>query len=157
MSAAKVASTMGERLANARVAAGLTQKQAGDALGLTQSAISEIERGKNETSIANLFRLADLYNIDARFLAIGIWAESRSESPCMQVVTAGRKRAEGLNPKHLRQVQSSFEKLSQSINQLMAARPCDVSAAAQKLARAQLEHGEVLHSLSLVGGQGISA
>lgn len=63
--------TLGERLAYSRNRAHLTQAQAGAALSLSTSAIGEIERNKNETSIANVAKLSDLYHVDFRWLADG--------------------------------------------------------------------------------------
>ena len=51
---------MGEKIKAYREAAGLSQKQLADALGLDQSAISNWETGRTAPTINNLYRTADI-------------------------------------------------------------------------------------------------
>ena len=53
-----------DRIAKARKAAGLTQKQLADKLGLPQSQISRIERNPDRTTVRTLRRLAQALNVD---------------------------------------------------------------------------------------------
>ncbi len=57
-----------ERIAEARKAAGLTQKQLGEKLNLPQSQISRIERRPDRTTVRTLKRIARALNVDVRAL-----------------------------------------------------------------------------------------
>ena len=57
-----------ERIASARKAKGLTQKQLGDKLGLPQSQISRIERNPDHTTVRTLKRIARALGVDVRAL-----------------------------------------------------------------------------------------
>jgi Helix-turn-helix. len=59
---------LGERLAVARQKAGLTQLAAAKALGLPQSAIAKLERGRRQLRFLEGLRLAEIYSIDCREL-----------------------------------------------------------------------------------------
>lgn len=61
----------GEEIARARKAAGLTQKQLGDRLGLPQSQISRIERRPDHTTVRTLKRIAKALGVDVRALIAG--------------------------------------------------------------------------------------
>lgn len=54
----------GERIAKARKAAGLTQKQLGERLKLPQSQISRIERNPDHTTVRTLKRIAKALRVD---------------------------------------------------------------------------------------------
>lgn len=56
------------RIARARKAAGLTQKQLGDKLKLPQSQISRIERNPDHTTVKTLKRVARGLGVDIRAL-----------------------------------------------------------------------------------------
>jgi transcriptional regulator with XRE-family HTH domain len=60
--------TVGDRLREARVRAGLTQKQLGDRAGAKQSYIYELERGRTNITVNTLVKMADLLGMDARDL-----------------------------------------------------------------------------------------
>lgn len=62
--------TFADRVRSARKAARLTQKQLGAASGLSQTTISDIERGRNETS-ADVVSLARVLGVLAEWLAEG--------------------------------------------------------------------------------------
>lgn len=100
--------SLSERLAYTRLSAGLTQKEAAAHLGMTQSAISEIERGKNETTISNLFKLADLYRADPRWIATGE-SDPKFVPPNCDHVTH-----------NLDDTKAAFEDLSRQYQQLQA-------------------------------------
>lgn len=57
------ADTFGSRLQSAREAAGLTQEQVADALGLHAAAVSQIERGRREPKVHLAKRLADAVGV----------------------------------------------------------------------------------------------
>ncbi len=57
-----------ERIARARKAAGLTQKQLGQKLKLPQSQISRIERNPDHTTVRTLKRIARALGVDLRAL-----------------------------------------------------------------------------------------
>jgi len=58
----------GQRVAKARKAAGLTQKQLGEKLNLPQSQISRIERNPDRTTVRSLKRIARALGVDVRAL-----------------------------------------------------------------------------------------
>ena len=58
----------GEKIAKARKAAGLTQKQLGEKLKLPQSQISRIERNPDRTTVRTLKRIAKALKVDIRSL-----------------------------------------------------------------------------------------
>jgi len=58
----------GQRIARARQAAGLTQKQLGAKLGIPQSQVSRIERHPDHTTVRTLRRIAKALNVDIRAL-----------------------------------------------------------------------------------------
>jgi HTH-type transcriptional regulator/antitoxin HipB len=58
----------GQRIAQARKAAGLTQKQLGDKLKLPQSQISRIERNPDHTTVRTLKRVAHALGVDVAAL-----------------------------------------------------------------------------------------
>ncbi len=57
-----------ERLAEARKAAGLTQKQLGEKLGLPQSQISRIERNPDHTTVRTMKRIAKALGVNVSAL-----------------------------------------------------------------------------------------
>lgn len=59
---------LGERLAAAREKAGLTQLGAAKAIGLPQSAIAKIERGRRQLRFLEGLRLAELFGVECRDL-----------------------------------------------------------------------------------------
>lgn len=58
----------GNRIAKARKAAGLTQKQLGDKLRFPQSQISRIERNPDRTAVRTLKRIARALGVDVSAL-----------------------------------------------------------------------------------------
>jgi len=58
----------GDRIARARKAQGLTQKQLGQKLGLPQSQVSRIERNPDATTLRTLKRVARALGVDVRAL-----------------------------------------------------------------------------------------
>jgi HTH-type transcriptional regulator / antitoxin HipB len=57
-----------DRIINARKAAGLTQKQLGDKLGLPQSQISRIERSPDHTTVRTMKKIAKALGVDVSAL-----------------------------------------------------------------------------------------
>ncbi len=62
---------LAERLRMAREIAGLSQGQVAKKLGLHRPSVSEIEAGRRRVSAQELAELADLYRVDASWLAGG--------------------------------------------------------------------------------------
>ena len=60
--------TVGERIAQLRRQAGLSQEQLGDLLGVSRQAVSKWERGDFDPSTSNLLALAKLFGISAEEL-----------------------------------------------------------------------------------------
>lgn len=59
---------MGARIHALRCARGLSQKQLGDAVGLSHKAISTLESGTRSTTLEKLVRLSDFFNVSADYL-----------------------------------------------------------------------------------------
>ena len=71
--------TLGARLKQARLNAGLTQKDAADALGVTYQAISNYERDKCRVQAGVLKQLCVLYHISAtELLQSSTWDEGKA-------------------------------------------------------------------------------
>ena len=71
--------TLGARLKQARLKAGLTQKDAADALGVTYQAISNYERDKCRVQAGILKQLCVLYHISATdLLQSSAWDEGKA-------------------------------------------------------------------------------
>ena len=71
--------TLGSRLKQARLKAGLTQKDAADALGVTYQAISNYERDKCRVQAGVLKQLCVLYHISATdLLQDSAWDEGKT-------------------------------------------------------------------------------
>lgn len=59
---------IGERLKQARLAAGITQKVVGLEVGVTASQISQIEKGKKFPSLDVFLKMADLFNVAPEYI-----------------------------------------------------------------------------------------
>lgn len=59
----------GQRIFEMRQSAGLTQKQLGEAVGLSMQAINDIEKGRRETKLAKAIAIARLFNTSVEYLA----------------------------------------------------------------------------------------
>ena len=57
-----------DRIAAVRKAAGLTQEQLGELLGVTRQAVSKWESGASDPSTSNLLALAKLFGVSAEEL-----------------------------------------------------------------------------------------
>ncbi|AZV93738.1 helix-turn-helix domain-containing protein [Kerstersia gyiorum] len=69
----------GQRLRDARLEAGYSQKQAADRAGMAQSTLSALETGEQPTSTF-IPRLAELYRVPIRWLLHGVKHEEASAS-----------------------------------------------------------------------------
>lgn len=58
----------GEKLKKARKATGLSQEKVAEILNISQSNISKYENGDLEPSLDTIYKLIDLYDINANFL-----------------------------------------------------------------------------------------
>lgn len=79
---------LGQRLAAARAQAGLTQLSVAKALGVPQSAIAKLERGRRQLYFAEGLRLAELYGIDCRDLVPHVDSRAAPTSASSQGATA---------------------------------------------------------------------
>ncbi|WP_306574441.1 helix-turn-helix domain-containing protein [Anaerotruncus massiliensis (ex Togo et al. 2019)] len=59
---------MGARIYALRCARGISQKQLGDAVGLSHKAISTLESGARSTTLEKLVRLSEFFNVSADYL-----------------------------------------------------------------------------------------
>ena len=59
--------SVGERVRKLREERGLTQSELGDAIGVRQSTVSEIERGGNQPSILVLRKLSEHFKVNPGF------------------------------------------------------------------------------------------
>ena len=58
----------GQRISELRKTAGMTQKQLGEAVGLSMQAINDIEKGRRETTITKTILIAKLFNTTVEYL-----------------------------------------------------------------------------------------
>lgn len=58
----------GHRIFELRKAAGMTQKQVGEKVGLSMQAINDIEKGRRETTQTRLVALAELFEVPIDYL-----------------------------------------------------------------------------------------
>lgn len=58
----------GQRIFELRQAAGMTQKQLGETVGLSMQAINDIEKGRRETKITKAILVARLFNTTVEYL-----------------------------------------------------------------------------------------
>ena len=64
--------TLGERIAQLRREAGLSQEGLAERMGVSRQAVSKWENGSSEPSTANLLALAKLYGVDLGALLEGV-------------------------------------------------------------------------------------
>lgn len=57
-----------EKIRQARLDTGLTQREVAAETGILQSIIAHIEKGNREPSIENLGKLIDFYGVDANWI-----------------------------------------------------------------------------------------
>ena len=98
---------IGRKIKNARAAAGLTQEQAAEALGVSRQTISNWENGKTWPDIVSVVKMSDLYDISLDCL---LKDEKKEEKPVSDYVSylaesadaaAGRARLEPIRrPRH---------------------------------------------------------
>lgn len=77
------AKRIGQALARARNAAGMTQEQASEALGVNTETISRFERGYTLPPLGRLFELANLYGVQPEVLVAG--GATRSLEPASDI------------------------------------------------------------------------
>lgn len=58
----------GQRIKSLRLRAGETQSQLGESISITKGRISEIESGKNTTSLDKVALICEYYNVSADYL-----------------------------------------------------------------------------------------
>lgn len=63
---------MGERVKELRKALGLSGEKFGEKIGVTRSAISDIERGRNGLSDSNILAICREFNVNEEWLRTGI-------------------------------------------------------------------------------------
>ena len=64
-----------QRIYELRRAAGMTQKQLGDIVGLSMQAVNDIEKGRRDTTLIKLLGIADCFNVSIDYLV------GRSDDP----------------------------------------------------------------------------
>ncbi len=75
---------IGRKIKNARAAAGLTQEQAAEALGVSRQTISNWENGKTWPDIVSVVKMSDLYDISLDCL---LKDEKKEEKPVSDYVS----------------------------------------------------------------------
>ena len=73
--------TIGQRIRFARVSAGFSQEDVGDALGLTRSSVSLWEKDRSVPSREHLFLLAEMLKTSIAYLVHGKGKPPRSRLP----------------------------------------------------------------------------
>lgn len=72
---------LGHRLRDSRIRSGLTLSQAADRAGLSQSYISDVERGRNLPSLQALVGMADAYGMMASQLLADVYPFGSTSAP----------------------------------------------------------------------------
>lgn len=72
---------IGERCRKAREAAGYTQEQLADQIGVSTQFLSDSERGITGMSVTTIIKLCGVLNISADFLLMGMENPDETESP----------------------------------------------------------------------------
>lgn len=83
--------TLGERIAQARKQAGLSQEQLGEKLGVSRQAISKWESGQNNPDVAYVAEMCRLFGISSDWLLLGL-ENAQEKAPvhcpnCKAIVT----------------------------------------------------------------------
>jgi Zn-dependent peptidase ImmA (M78 family)/transcriptional regulator with XRE-family HTH domain len=81
---------LGQRLASARLRAGLTQDQVADALGMPRTAVTHVENGHRQVSSLELVRFGKLFGVDIRDLLEG-------QDPRAELLTLFRSKRDALD------------------------------------------------------------
>lgn len=85
------------RLIAARKAAGLTQQEAAEAIGLTRaSSLSDLETGRNEMKVSQLLALCELYGVSPARIMGSMLKENMAERLKPEYLQALRERQAGL-------------------------------------------------------------
>ena len=78
---------MGERIRVAREAAGLTQENLADEIGVSGQFISDLERGKVGTSVPRLVRLCEALSVSADYILVRNDIQQNNEVDPMEILT----------------------------------------------------------------------
>jgi transcriptional regulator, cro/CI len=73
----------GQRIFELRKSAGMTQKQLGEAVGLSMQAVNDIEKGRRETTITKAILLARMFNTTVEYLVGDTDDPARPFTPCL--------------------------------------------------------------------------
>ncbi len=82
--------TFAERLRDSRTKAGLTAAQVGDSLGMLGQQVTNMEVRGDEIRASTLFALADLLEVDPRWLATGVENEVSDKRISQKTLTIAR-------------------------------------------------------------------
>lgn len=74
---------MGERFASLRIAKGLTQSQAAEAVGITEAQCGKIERGQSSAKLTTAIKFAELYDVTLDYLILGRTSEKYAKVNCL--------------------------------------------------------------------------
>ncbi len=95
--------TLGECLKNARSKAGLSQRQAAQKIGITNSRLSKMERDLNPCPPEELKSLASLYNVSVIDLYIAAGLLTEEDLNEYQMVFHGVNELDDLETAHIQQ------------------------------------------------------
>jgi transcriptional regulator with XRE-family HTH domain len=76
----QLAAVVGKAIARNRVAAGLTQEQVAEQLGIGNEAVSRVERGLVMPNVARLVELADIFDCDIADLLTEVSSRSSDQA-----------------------------------------------------------------------------
>ncbi len=102
-------SEFGKRLKQARLSKGLSQKELGDALNLTQASISQFEKGQRRPTPAIISKAATLLEVEREYLA------GESEGDFERTLLM--RNVQGLSPETVRKINEIVELIKQGEQQ----------------------------------------
>ena len=82
---------VGARIREERIAAGVTQSQLGDAIGVTFQQVQKYERGTNRVSASMIVRVATFLDVPL----LSLFPRDRSEVDSITALKGGRQLAQG--------------------------------------------------------------
>ena len=87
LSAAEIDAHVATRIRKRRLVLGLTQRQLGNAIGVTARQVYKYEQGLNRVSVGTLYAIAQALDVSVTYLFKGIGEAARVEKPYVPLLT----------------------------------------------------------------------
>lgn len=142
--------SLAENLLAARTSGGLSQQKVADAIGITRSGVSDVERGLRDVSAAELKAFADLYGQSMDALMGGVPTDPapdlatllRDTLARLEITQAELARRSGFSVKHINQLAQGLAHIT-AASALRLERATDVPAAEWHRAGAALQDSQL--------------